>query len=110
MDLEMDTARGSFNLLGVTTVEGLSPEQQASLRIQWSPAHNLECDLWVRYVGALEAENIDAYTTCDARVAWRPSAGMEVALVGQNLAEEWHQEFRFFEVERSVYLKLSCSF
>ena len=110
MDLEMETAAGSFNLLGITTVEGLSPEQQASLRIQWTPARNLECDLWVRYVGALDAENIDAYTTCDARVAWRPSSKVEVALVGQNLAEEWHQEFRFFEVERSVYLKLSCSF
>jgi len=53
----------------------------------------------------------------DARLAWRPSKKLEVAVVGQNLFDKSHPEFepQFLqtlptEVERGVYLKATLSF
>ncbi len=70
---------------------------------------NVECDAWIRYVDELEALGIDEYVTVDLRLAWRPRSDLELAVVGQNLGEEWHQEFTSYEVERSVYAKVTLT-
>ena len=36
--------------------------------------------------------DVDDYYSLDMRLAWRPMAGLELALVGQNLLEEQHTE------------------
>ena len=50
-------------------------------------------------------------------LGWRPSQTVEVRLVGQNLLQARHPEFKDglagqmpTEVERSVYLKLNLNF
>ncbi|WP_179137418.1 hypothetical protein, partial [Candidatus Entotheonella palauensis] len=56
------------------------------------------------------------YVTLDIRLAWQPLESLELALVGQNLLERRHGEFRqeIFpfqtEVERGVYGTLSWRF
>jgi iron complex outermembrane receptor protein len=57
---------------------------------------------------------VPSYFNFDVRLAWRPAKSLELALVGQNLLENRHQEFRseqfskqIFEIERSVYGKLT---
>jgi iron complex outermembrane recepter protein len=99
------------------SVEGSSPHNQISLRSIMDLKKNFELDLWGRYVDSLTAQNVDSYITMDARLAWRPSKTLEVAVVGQNLFDESHPEFepQFLqtiptEVERGVYFKVTLSF
>ena len=59
---------------------------------------------------------VDSYTTCDLRLAWRAADSLELSLVGQNLLEDRHLEFvqeKFTqptEVPRGVYGKLAYRF
>jgi iron complex outermembrane receptor protein len=83
---------------------------------------DVDLDLWVRYVGAnryplrTSTVNIPAYATADIRLAWRPMAGVELSLVGQNLLEKRHletisdQTAARHEVERTVYGKVAWAF
>jgi iron complex outermembrane receptor protein len=60
---------------------------------------------------------VDAYFTFDLRLGWRPTDGVELAIVGQNLAASEHLEFTPelinttpTEVQRSVYGKVTVNF
>ena len=90
--------------------EDNSPEQQFSIRSQWDVTKKLECDVWVRYVDDIPNVAADAYTTFDVRLAWQTEEGPEISIVGRNLAEQWHYEFRTYEVERSVHGKVTWRF
>ena len=109
MDTDLDLKDGHTDFAGLTVVEGTLPKNQFSLRSQWDVTANVECDAWLRYVDELEALGVDEYVTVDLRLAWRPSSVLELAIVGQNLGEEWHQEFTSYEVERSVYAKATLT-
>lgn len=94
-----------------------SPQHQISLRSLLHLGHQVELDLWLRYVDQLTGSDIDDYLTLDARLGYRPSASLLVELVGRNLIEPSHPEFspEFVatspsEVERSVYGKISLNF
>jgi iron complex outermembrane receptor protein len=110
LELDLDLEPGSQGIPKITVDEGNSPEHQFSLRSMWDVTRNLECDIWLRHVGELTGPGVDAYTTYDVRLAWQMSEGLELSLVGRNLAEQWHQEFREYEVERSVHGKVTCLF
>jgi iron complex outermembrane recepter protein len=97
--------------------EGGSPRNQLSLRSSMDCIGNVEFDFWTRYVDSLSAQDIDSYITLDARLAWTPKKNVELALIGQNLFDRSHPEFvpQFLqttptEVERGVYLKITCEF
>ena len=99
-----------------------TPEHQATLRSQLAIGRDIDLDLWGRYVGAnsypsfMKSVHIPAYTTLDIRLAWRPLAGVELSLVGQNLLERRHIETVSdlsdvrHEVERTVYGKVAWAF
>jgi iron complex outermembrane receptor protein len=94
-----------------------SPHHQGALRSSLDLTDNLEWDLWWRYVGDLQASAIRHYQTLDARIAWRPRAGLELAVVGQNLLAPHHGEFASeyldaarIEIERGVYGKATWQF
>ena len=104
-----------------TTSPGLSngetPHQQYSLRSTLNPHRDVDFDLWVRHVSRLPDQDVKAYTTLDVRFAYRPVAGIEISLVGQNLLSRSHEEFSPeivdtmpSEVERSAYGKLTWKF
>ena len=75
---------------------------------------NIELDLWVRYVDNLPAQDIDSYTTLDVRIGWKPYKSLELSIVGRNLLDSQHPEFKgeilanpFTEIERSIYGKIT---
>ncbi|QTA86058.1 TonB-dependent receptor-like superfamily protein [Desulfonema magnum] len=90
--------------------EKSNPGSQFSLRSSLDITDQLELDAWLRYVDTLSEKNVDSYTTLDVRLAWKPMENLELSVVGQNLLDGQHQEFSPFEVERSVYFRLSWRF
>jgi iron complex outermembrane receptor protein len=58
-------------------------------------------NLWLRYISEARAANgrgltafpVPAFTTLDARLAWRLGEELELAIAGQNLLEEQHLEY-----------------
>jgi iron complex outermembrane receptor protein len=100
-----------------------NPEQQLSLRLAYNPRHNLDVDLWLRYVDPIQVYadlnevGIPAYTELDLRLAWRPSDDVELSLVGRNLLHGSHPEFRsdtndlpLIDIERSIHGKVTWRF
>jgi iron complex outermembrane recepter protein len=94
------------------------PQNQVQLRSYLDLPHNLELDTAVYYVDALPGPDIPAYFRVDARLAWQIRKGLELALVGQNLLDSHHPEFRsftggpqsYYEIQRSAYVKLTYRF
>jgi iron complex outermembrane receptor protein len=84
-------------------------------RFQWHLRSNLnlgartDFDLIVRRVGALPTPAVPAYTAVDARLAMRVAPGLELSLIGQNLFDRRHAEFRAVglssQFERRVFIK-----
>ena len=73
------------------------------------PAH-VEFDVSVRHASSLPNPAMHAFTTCDARLGWTPRPGWELALIGRNLSDPRHPEFRTAnhpndEVGRSLTVK-----
>ena len=99
-----------------------TPTHQATLRSMMSLCRDVDFDLGPRYTGAnrvplaTSTVIIPAYVTLDARLAWRPVAGVELSLVGQNLLAGHHLESVTdqtavrHEIERTVYGKASWEF
>ncbi len=100
-----------------------SPANQLSLRSWFNPRADVDLDLWLRYTDESQVESllgtvtIDPYWELDARLAWRPTPKLELALVGQNLLNDAHVEgyselgdIPLTSLERSVYFKMSLSF
>jgi len=99
------------------SAEGTSPHNQAGLRTSIDLPWNVQLDLTGRYVDSLPTYGIPAYVTMDARLGWRPNDRLEVAVVGQNLLDDQHPEFRSSfitvpaaEIQRAFYAKLSIKF
>ncbi len=97
--------------------EGDSPHHQASLRSAMDLPGETELDLWLRFVDDLPGQGVGGYLSLAARFGWRPRPNLELSLVGQNLLDPRHPEFKseqfssaVTEVERSVYGKVSWRF
>jgi iron complex outermembrane receptor protein len=93
------------------------PRHQFSVRSSMNLGKNSEADAWLRYVDEFDNGGVPSYFTLDLRLSWRPIRNLELTLVGQNLLENRHQEFRpeqfstqVYEVERGVYGKLTWKF
>lgn len=109
LELEDDSTDTAFII-----AEDENPQHQVSLRSSTDLPKDLEFDLWARFVDSLPAQDIDGYITLDARLGWHPTESFEIAVVGQNLLDNHHPEFRSelietasTEVERSVYVKIT---
>ena len=116
LHLDIDRASGSNDPL-IEQTGRRDPAHQVSLRSSFDIADDLDFDLWGRYVSDLLERGVDGYFTFDARLGWRPTEGVELALVGQNLFDSRHLEFTPelinttpTEVPRSVYGKITVSF
>jgi iron complex outermembrane recepter protein len=97
--------------------ERSTPQNQFSLRSSFDLPRGFEFDLWLRYVDSLGALQVPGYVTLDARLAWHPTRNLEFSIVGQNLIENRHKEFRATtiliapaEIERGVYGKVTWHF
>jgi iron complex outermembrane receptor protein len=79
--------------------------------------HDVALDCVLRYVDRLPALNLGSYLGLDLRVSWRPTRHLEFSIVGQDLLDNRHAEFRpsFIatqetEVQRGVYGKVLWRF
>ena len=87
-----------------------TPRVRASIAVQFP--EKLELDATVRYVSALPAQAVEAYTTADLRFGWRRRPEWEVSLVGQNLLQPRHPEFgadvnTIVGIKRAAYMKIT---
>ena len=95
-------------------IVGSSPQHQVTVQSAFDLSKKLQLDLTYRYVSALPAQMVPAYSTGDARIGWRFSRQFELSLVGQNLFQPWHFEDGgdpgpLVGIKRSVYAKLTWS-
>ena len=102
------------------SAEGRSPQNQVFLQSSFDLPRNVELDIIGRFVDRLPGfmQEVPAYFSLDARVAWRPQRDLEISLVGQNLLDDHHPEFGVssiiaapvVEIRRNVYAKVTWWF
>ncbi len=105
---------GQLSALSETTAD---PRHQFSLRSSMDLGHDVELDLWLRYVDEIPSIGISSYVTLDTRLAWKPWKNLELSLVGQNLLHDRQAEFvsqviptKPSDVERGFYGKITWIF
>ena len=90
-----------------------APGNQLCLRSYLDLPNDRELDLAAYFVQGFEHHDIPGYVRLDVRYGWRLRDGTEMSIVGQNLLQDYHQEFYGVinevptEVPRAVYLKVS---
>jgi iron complex outermembrane receptor protein len=95
-------------------LEANAPASQFVLRSAYDVTRHLSLDAQLRYVSSLDL--IPAYVTADVRLAYRPTANLELSLVGQNLFQASHPEqantigVPTVEIPRGYYGKITWHF
>ncbi|MBL8771026.1 MAG: TonB-dependent receptor, partial [Phenylobacterium sp.] len=90
-------ARGSLDRSNLAAA-GHDPDFQVLLRSQYQPTDRIDVDVRLRYVDDVPAERTPgylrapAYAEADARINWRITDRVEVALAGLNLLDASHPE------------------
>ncbi len=116
----------NFYFAAEETPETETPTNQAFLQSFMDLPYDFELDLGLRYVSEVEGRrndaktytwNIPAYIAMDARIAWKPTENMTISLVGKNLLDSSHPEYRSTylsiqstETPRSFFLMMEYTF
>ncbi len=74
--------------------ERSAPRHQVQLRSALDLTRKVSFDTSLYYVSALQGLGVPAYTRLDTRLAWRLSEQFELSVLGQNLLDNRHPEFR----------------
>ncbi|HUR40043.1 MAG TPA: TonB-dependent receptor [Verrucomicrobiae bacterium] len=115
LDLEAESKPGSTDTTEAAVIEDSSPRHQAGIRTYWQPSPAWNAAAFLRYVSEVgaEAREIPAYAELNARLGWRLTEQVEIALVGENLFDAQHAEARtptsYSEVERSGLVEVNWS-
>lgn len=115
MQQNIQVKTGRYDLNGALN-ETADPEHQFMLRASFDIRPNIELDFGYRWVDRVPVNDVGnrvyvpLYDELDIRLGWRPTMNLELALVGQNLLHDHHQEFglpgeQHNEVGRSLYAK-----
>ncbi len=99
-------------------IEGKSPHHKFVLHSFMNLPKGFQFDLGLRYVDALPALDVKSYFSLDARLAWRISENLELAIACLDLLDKSHSEFGSdtllhylpTETERSIYGKVTWRF
>jgi len=112
LQMQLHTNSGSTSTLD-GSVEGESPHNQFNLRSYLDLTDDLELDLILYYVDNLPSDDVPQYLRLDARLGWRIDKNTELSLIGRNLLERLHPEFKdsrggsfATEAERSFLVEL----
>jgi iron complex outermembrane recepter protein len=110
--LDLEPGPGSVDTTSVATAEGSSPRHKVSLTAFVNLPHGLAADGVLRYTSALPAQGAGGVADVDLRLGWRPTAAMEVSLVGQGLLRPRHLYFAGgesgnVEIQRAFYGKVT---
>lgn len=93
--LSLDLRLNGDSLAPVTAEapEKASPRHQFGLRSMMDLAPTLSLDAGARYVDALPTFGLPRYVELNLRLGWRPTPGLELALIGESLLRPRHAEF-----------------
>lgn len=115
--IHMHLAASSQDTTSVAGAQGASPVHSAQLRSNVQLWRGLSWDASAYFAGRLTDPVVPSYTRVDTQLSWRLSEGATVSLVGQNLAQDQHEEFvdtlgtvRSTDVKRSAYVKFTARF
>jgi iron complex outermembrane recepter protein len=112
LQLQIHPGPGAIEFLGSsgTGIEWSSPHNQAYVMSSHKVTRHLECDFIGRYIDEVPFLRIPSYCELDIRLAWRVTRCTEIAVVGQNLLDSHHIEYRGTpsdEIRRGVYGSIS---
>ncbi len=112
LDLVLRKSPTSGDIGTIPGIEGGSPKHEIMAQSAFDLGKRLQLDLSYRYISALEALGIRAYSTGDARLAWQVRPNLEFSLTGQNLLQPYHVEYTAdagpnVAIRRSAYLQLT---
>ncbi len=110
--MDLKKSRTSLDTTTASSTQGSSPHHQIVIQSSIDLPKKLEFDQTFRYVSALPAQGVGAYTTGDVQFSWRGIRSMEFSVIGQNLFQPHHPEFAgdpgpLVGVGRSVYAKIT---
>ena len=94
MNLGIDPGGANLVASANSIDQGASPRGQVSIRSLWNLTDAVDFDLWYRHVGNLTTGAIPAYDDLSLHLAWRPTAHVEVSVVGEHLLSAQRVEIR----------------
>ena len=102
---------------GIAFESGEDPVHQFSMRSLMELTDTIEFDATFRFVDRLPGIRVGNYQNLDIRLGWRPIRNLELSLVGHNLIEAGHVEFKpeFIQtgvshIQRGVFGKVTWRF
>jgi iron complex outermembrane receptor protein len=93
LQMDIEKSHDSLDIEPVSQIEGSSPKHEVSVLSGLDFAKVLSLDLTYRYVGALPALTVPAYSTADVRFDWQANRQFKFSVVGRNLMQPHHAEF-----------------
>ena len=107
LQMELNKSPGSLDVGTASIIEGSSPRHQVTAQSDFD-LKTFSLDLTYRFVSALPAQNINSYSTGDARLTWRYRPYLHFSVVGRNLFQPYHYEYASdpgpnVGIKRSVY-------
>ena len=112
LEMHIRKVPGSTDVGSAPGIVGSSPQHQVYVQSSLDLPRSVLLDLMYRYVSALPGQQVRAYHTGDARLAWQ-WRGFTFAVVGRNLLQPYHYEFGadpgFVGIKRTVYAKVAWS-
>jgi len=115
--MEYDVNRKVAGIVPDRAVDKLFAPNTAFVRSSAELASSMQFDVVVRYVDRIPGIDVDSYVELDSRLAWKPTAYLELFIAGRNLLHDRHLELTALylpvvgtEVERSVYAGVTWRF
>ena len=107
---DLSFAPGASKLLGLAQA-GNDPHTRASLRSSMNLPHDMNFDADFRYVSALPDPAVPEYVEMNARLGWKASDTLSLAVSGYNLLHGQHVEYSpGDEIRRGVFLETRLRF
>jgi len=107
----------SQDTTSVADDQGGFPVHSAEIRSHFELAHHFEWEVSGQFVDRLRNLAIPSYTRLDTQLIWPWTERISLALVGQNLVKNVHQEFEDTTnssnptlIKRSAYAKITARF
>jgi iron complex outermembrane receptor protein len=118
LHMSLEKSPNSRDVGSIPGIVGSSPAHQVFVASSFDLPEAVSFDIDYRFVSVLPAQNVDAYSTMDARFAKRFAHGFELSVAGRNLLQPHHPEFgtdpgvtsdlvTLVGIRRSAYIRLA---